>query len=516
MRCLFAIFIGFGLFSCGAETTSESSLKETHPYQAELICKRPPGSSLVGRMINVANGSSETLGDFVQGHVGSCEFAVRASRNGRVCLPKGGGYTAIQLATRAPIQSFRDLKSCTDFTKGWGDPKDREGFVEFIDDLELAKLLQHLPRVSDKKIDGVLHSPDTMWYDESSLVFSYQDSFGNPQGLRANRVGYDVGSNNSNADIKLLTKYFKHGKFRFPFSVAAGSDFDETIYVMNFWAPPKSQGKAIPVAWWKNQSHWNWVFPVGTTIGEVLFMKSPDDQWLVFEVRSRVRAIDQWQTNVFRPFASATDMATEIKKQRPNWSKTDLSKLVSHLLDQESLVAATLDTTPYDEIVLPIDGHFDSLPHTTDASLMKSFLTTRVFSSVMGKTWKKNGDKRTFAATTQSNFSIVPKNYIGGLLETSEKACANCHVQTGRPVGQLDGRIVLYGEIWGEDRVFTWHPFEVGSEAFGTFDESRRVNPRLQNAGLLVQKKPGAQDPLYRELPRPYNPDYTDNKSAGE
>jgi hypothetical protein len=126
----------------------------------------------------------------------------------------------------------------------------------------------------------------------------------------------------------------------------------------------------------------------------------------------------------------------------------------------------------------------------------------------MNVEWKRDGNKVSFAPGTLAEFHIVPKSYIAGLFRNDEASCSRCHDQTGRPLGQLDRRATLYGEIWGEDQIFTWHPFKAYDEIYTVSDGSRIPNPKLVAAGLLVQKKPSSDDPYYRELPRPFRADY--------
>ncbi len=502
--------------TCGrADDSPTSAFLETHPFQSNLVCKRAPGDFLKGLLFKL-NGSQETLiSTFNRGHVGSCEFARRASRNGIVCVESSGAYRAIRVDSQAAVQSFgADLNACLAFTRQWTELPVRDGYVQFIAESELSKMIRNLPHVTDPVIDAALHSTNTMWYDEESLVFNYQDSFGNPEGpegIRANRVGFDVGNNSNVPDIRKLTEYFEPMKFKFPFAIAAGGKDDSNVFVLNFWLPPRdASGKALPVNWWKNGSHWHWVFPVGTVIGEMLMMRDPADpqQWFTFEIRSRVRELNQWRTDVFRPFTNALDLAEAIKFARPEWQRSDLGALISHLENSQTLTAARLDSRPYEAAVPSIAGFYDYLPETTDHALIKEFLLARVFQSSMNQHWKADGDKRTYAAATKASFHIVPKGFIGGMLENSEASCKRCHDQTSRPLGQLDGKVILYGEIWGEDQTFTWHPFNINSDAFTVSDGSRAENPRMVQAGLIINRKPVAGDPTYAELARPYSAVY--------
>lgn len=493
---------------------------ETHPYQSRLICERKPGSILVGVMYDISSGAKVKVTEISSnGNVGACELAIRASRNRKVCVPGSGGWTVRDLNTNTSTGSYSKLSLCTAITRAVPRPLRTEpGYVDIISPAEIAPFRAALPTLSDPAVEAALKDARTIWYDEASLVFTYQDSFGSPKGLRANRVGFDVGNTASEPDIHALVEYFQPSKFKFPFAFSAGATFEDNVYVLNFWRPPPSTpaGPGVkPVKIWKNNSHWQWVFPVGTTIGEVLFIQAPDDKsWYALEVRSRVRAIDRWVTGVFRPYVHATDLANAIKDKRPAWdSSADLRSLVTAAESTETLTPSTLSAPSYQAIFPPMQGALDYLPATADTALIKELLTGRTFTNAMGERWKTNaaGTLKTYAASTKAPFHIVPREYKGGLLESTEAACRKCHEQTSRPLNNLDGRVVLYGEIWGEDEIFTWHPFAIDEDSFSVGDGTRFVNQRLVTAGLveMTTASSALSDPsTYKALPKPYVPQY--------
>ena len=485
---------------------------ETHPYQDHLVCERAPGSTLVGVMYDISSGTRVKVTEFSSyGNVGACELAIRASRNRHVCVPGSAGFTVRDLTTNTTQGSYSTLTACTTASRGAPVLRTEPGYVDFLSPAELAPFRAALPNVTDPAVDAALKSPRTIWYDESSLTFVYQDSFGDPRGLRANRVGYDVGSNASEPDIHALVEYFEPQKFKFPFSLAAGATFQENLYVLYFWQPPvDANGAAKPVRIWKNNSHWQWVFPVGTILGEAMFIQAPDDKhWFSFELRSRTRRIDGWTTNILRPYLNAADLSQVVKAKRPAWSTTpDVRALVDHLDSPASLTPHTLTAPSYAAIFPPMQGAMDYLPETTDVGLVKELLTGRTFDSAMGSSWKAAGTLTSYAASTHARFHIVPAEYPGGMLATSEAGCRSCHEQTSRPLNNLDPRVVLYGEVWGEDEVFTWHPFAIDTDTFSVADGNRNVNARLVTSGLVQMATP-ASDPLtYRALPKPYVTQY--------
>ena len=68
----------------------------------------------------------------------------------------------------------------------------RPGYIEWIDKARLTPLKSALPEVDDTEVSDILKSQDTMWYDEASMIFLYQDSVESVVGGRANCVGPSV------------------------------------------------------------------------------------------------------------------------------------------------------------------------------------------------------------------------------------------------------------------------------------------------------------------------------------
>lgn len=387
----------------------------------------------------------------------------------------------------------------------------RDGYRDFIDPAKLAPFKAQLPQIDDVNINVAMRDPDTMWYDDESMIFLYQDSVESVVGGRANCVGRKVGEENaSNPGIAKLKNYFGTDyKFLFPFRTVAGTDQVTNVRTLNFWAPPKRNGQVMPVKWWKASSRgrWHWVFPVGTIFGEVLFEKDPGQVWRPFEIRIRRRYIDGWGIDLFRPFIHAQDLAAAIKVLRPNWASSNLAAVVGHLENPATLKAHRLESKAYGKVFPPIDGSLDVVPPIPDTALVTELLTQYIFRSAKGEVWKENGPLETYAPASAGDYSIVPKGYELGMIEVNEISCGRCHIETGRPLLHFEFDIQLYGEVWGEDRIFTWHLFEPHRYIYNTFDDadgSRKLNALLMQAKLLKNEKPSASDPDYRALPTPF------------
>jgi hypothetical protein len=386
----------------------------------------------------------------------------------------------------------------------------RAGYVEFMPAPQLAPFLAALPRIDDPAVDALLRSPDTMWYDDKSMVFSYQDSEEFVVGLRANCVGRVIAemSRDQPQVGKLLQLFGPDYRFDYPFRTAAGTDGGPNVRALNFWVPPRGvDGKALPVRWWKTSARgrWRWLFPKGTVLGEVLFEVGPDGRLYPFEVRTRQRYLDGWSVAAYRPFLTAASLSAAVKNARPNWPQNAaLSDLIAHLDDPNTLVETRLTAPVFAAVFPPMTGALDKLPPFGDDALVEELLQGQTFQSAEGAIWKENGTLETYAASSSAAFSIVPKDYTIGVVPVNEDGCNRCHTATGAHLGTFISDVSAYGEVWGEDRIFTWHLFEPREQIYGPWDDnqgSRALNPRLVSAGLVQSGKPGAQDPVYRELP---------------
>jgi hypothetical protein len=347
------------------------------------------------------------------------------------------------------------------------------------------------------------------------MVFLYQDSVESVVGGRANCVGRKVGERNrSHPQIGKLLNYFGPDyRFKFPFRTAAGTDDASNVRVINFWAPPRANGQVLPVRWWKASARgrWHWVFPVGTVFGEVQYQQAPDQRWVVYEIRTRTRYLDGWIPNVFRPFARAEELAQAITAREPNWqSQPGVAAYVEHLRNANNLTPAQMVSEAFASVFPTIDGALDVLPALNQPELIYSLLRETPFQSVVGTIWKEGSGLETYAPGGAETFGIVPGRYKGGLLAVNEVSCNRCHNETGHWLADFEDDIVLYGEVWGEDRIFTWHLFKPHRFIFDTFDDSdsnsRMINDRMVRAGLLQEGRPQPSDMIYRQLPVPFGP----------
>lgn len=362
----------------------------------------------------------------------------------------------------------------------------------------LNRFLAALPDVAWARLQDILQSPLTLWYDKEAMIPSYQDSVGDgsytPIGARANNAGRPIIVQQGR---RLFTADGEH--WSFPFSVTAGTDDVPNRVVINFLSLPEDAGELLPVVYRTIDDNsalgglglhkWTWMFPKGTVVGEIMFIEDGASDIYPVEIRTRTRYLSGWATNAFRPFPTAQNLADAIKAKRPSWqSQSTLQTVVSHLEDSSTLQPRTLRSPAFNDIVT-LEGHEDVIPNIGDDALVRELLTTTPFRAAYGLTWKNNGRQSTFAGTTLERFSVVPSNSTVGLLEVRESFCVTCHQDAGRSINDFEPAAILYGDIWGEDRIFSFHPWD--QDRYRIFNnENRQVRPEFASDGLVVRYNP--------------------------
>ena len=370
----------------------------------------------------------------------------------------------------------------------------------------LAQIKAALPRVASPSLQAILQDQNTFWYDHDSMTPSYQETgYGFPENGPAGDGGGGANANVKWGDQVVPTLDGRTEIFdldahhwRFPFAGTMGIDDSTNAQTADFLSLPRDQSgniQAIPVkielqgtdGTTGGHKSWQWIYPNGTIVGEVIFIKDASGNLFPTEVRTRQRFAAGWATNAFRPFPQAADLSAAIKARRPQWqSNAALSTLVAQLdgggqLTAKSLHAEGLKGT-FDQ-----DGSLDILPDFGDPQLVRDLLTTTVFASAYGKIWRQAGGSTTYAASTSSTFSIVPQNYTAGLVQVNETSCMRCHKETAKLVDAWYPDLYLYGEIWGKDNIFTFHPFDESYYSQLDLDntDNRHMNQNLQSQGLI-------------------------------
>lgn len=386
--------------------------------------------------------------------------------------------------------------------------------VDLLPTPELEAIAERMPCIADPALVALLESPDTVFYDHASIIPGYQDSYGNgidfPVGMRPNTI--NPGLINLAVPGGHGQLFEEIGLFHFPFGNPIQVDPGDTV-VIDFWHVPRSEGgDLLPVVWWWYEpSGWThrikWSFPAGTVFGELMFIANAQGELFPFEIRTRTRQIDRWVSNAHRPFPSASSFAAALAAS----DAAGADALIAHLLDDTTLEPASLGASHYGDAFPTISGAIDPLPALADDTVIETLLLEHGFVSAKDQIWKQSGDLHSYAPTTDADFSIVPRNYNAGLIAVSDESCSRCHQDAGRPFKDYYFNVLAYGELWGEDEAFTWHPFETSEFVNGSGDvvsfndDNRQMRSDFVSAGVLEPYDP-AKHPasIYDEIDRPW------------
>jgi hypothetical protein len=226
-------------------------------------------------------------------------------------------------------------------------------------------------------------------------------------------------------------------------------------------------------------------------LGELIFVTTASGELLPSEIRTLTRYADGWAVNTFRPFPTAKSLSDAIQQLRPNWASIPALKALVDHLSTDRMTAVSLKA-PQLPGVFDQEGAMDVLPDFGDEALVRELLTKTTFVSSYNVPWKAGASGVAFAPSTESRLSIVPTHYEAGLIEVNEKSCLRCHKETGRHLTSFKPEyrnIVLYGELWGRDGIFSFHPFD--ESRYGQFwnvntPYNRRLNPALSRQGVIT------------------------------
>ena len=101
-----------------------------------------------------------------------------------------------------------------------------------------------------------------------------------------------------------------------------------------------------------------------------------------------------------------------------------------------------------------------------------------------------------WAASAAGTGSIVPQGFNAAAIEVKEDSCDTCHRDAGRPFKTWYDNILAYGELWGNDEIFTWHPFTLANfvdaqgEVVNFNNDNRILRPDFKAAGLIAPYVP--------------------------
>jgi hypothetical protein len=346
--------------------------------------------------------------------------------------------------------------------------------IQLVSDEDHARYLKYLPRSDDLWLK-TLKQEDLIFYTEKEVPRAFQ--------LHGN-----VHSSYYNISAAKPNEPFGNATLEFPWGSPAGTHRSDNSASVKFVVFPESHE---PIRWWQERSPYDggdpvtrWVYPVGTIFGEILLVYGPDGYGRTFELRVRVREEKGWRPKVFRPFRNAAELDQKVRELRPNWREN--AELRSFLARSErplNRIHNDHPTTIFDRSAVQ-----DTLP-PLPADLVDQLLN-EPFHDVSGETWIQTADGKGFAPTTDSAFSIVPRNYAGSHLPMTAKACMQCHETSGMHTNQIGpinrdwyGFAAGGGPNGGE--ILSFHIFDPACISHNGIGQGVRFRSDLLQAGLL-------------------------------
>lgn len=346
-----------------------------------------------------------------------------------------------------------------------------------------------LPKVANKHIQKILDDPNTIYYTDTEIPKAHQDWEGALQGIHS--PFYNISA--------VPTEPFGNTNREFPWGAPFGTHQSPSSKSFRFLhLPTQENGKRWPVTWWymkplrdprvatQSNYSYSWIFPKGTTIGEVLYLNDSEGYSYVYELRVRKRGLKKWTVNVFRPFPTAKDLSAAIKGFWPQYANDKgLAKLVAHLEAPLAKDVHTLRSKHPDKLSFKQYRKIDTLPPITEEQVTK-LLGETTFTSALGVDWKP-GKYAPHAPTTNAKFHVVPKGYTGGFVAINSKSCMQCHETCNHHARDFDFNRDWYGRVRGSDGIFSFHPFSKSSISHSGTPRQVAISPVMVRKGIVAR-----------------------------
>lgn len=331
--------------------------------------------------------------------------------------------------------------------------------------------------------------------------------------------------------------YHSDGSREFPWNKPAGTDASgDSISSEKFFIPANNRQLASVVNRTRanspsyfgrsenvNGPNLGWNFEKGATFGEVLKVTdSETGEKIPFEIRLRRKNNEGvWQMDVLRPFESPSDLLSGLKKlciesKNPpagcaslNWASLEkpvIRNFESREFVNKQNLGTKLDPLKLSSTAATALAEKASLQVLPDMppDVVRALLKTTPFKSVFGKPWTEgqNGASEGWAPTSNSSFSIVPKNYFGGFIAMNQVSCMKCHESAGRHVDNFDPKLdraagivsdpedaprsrTWYNFIPGNDGILSFHPYDAKKVAQGAAASTQSFAECLKRSGLV-------------------------------
>jgi len=353
-----------------------------------------------------------------------------------------------------------------------------------------------LPPVADAVMKTVLDSKRTIFYKLPRVYQQYNPpSQVEHRHAETGRITYTTNPGNWGIYYSSFLPDF-NGNHAFPWEGTFGlnhavkeNQLEKRYGSINMLSlPTNDQGAITPIVI-LNERPIKWIFPVGTVLGEILWVRDEQGKKWIYEIRCRRKQPGAlaWDPIILRPVKNRAELLDYLNYPA-NWHppKTYLF----------------LRNTHEDEVAM-FQGLVERLPKLTPDQVRH--LLSSPFVDVTYEAWSKE----TTAPTSEQDFSLVPKDYSLGLISADEVSCAQCHRQTQTSLWNLIPREPLIydnpekvANIRGSDGIFSWHPFSEESVSDGTRTGQKVFLRDHDRNGGIVKIISNNSDPVDLELYR--------------
>ena len=345
------------------------------------------------------------------------------------------------------------------------------------------------PRIeNDEEVQNAIKSDSVLFYTDAEMPRAYQ---------------FKGFVHDPEYNVAAVRQYDKNGKRlpgngnkEFPWDKPGGTDFVNNLSTLRFIYLPKAVNDVKwPIVYWDSSVAGDpiteWIFPVGTIVGEFLAFYPPEGYYsYIFEIRVRKREIDKWEMDVFKPFQTYKELAVKLKELGRN-------DLAEQILNKPILQNYKLAENQVQQVVFRVEMPLDYLPEFGDKELVHKLLTESPFYSSAGIPWRweeTSGKTISNAPFTKEDFSIVPKDYLGGMVALTNESCTRCHKTALHHVNEFTlnngNSREWYGRERGSDGIFSFHPFSHNSINHSGGNINKSINQKLYNTGFIAPYDP--------------------------
>lgn len=398
-----------------------------------------------------------------------------------------------------------------------------------------------LPKIADREFDGYLRDDRVLWYTNAEIPAAYQHAIGNGYVQTTLHSPFynisgdpsDRGYGSSRA-ADLGRRGGGNGNIEFPWNIAPGGAANARTVnsFKGLWLPRDDAGRLMPVVWFRQDLPgrgsgerivrgggglaegpvrrlrdgrslnygYGWTFPVGAVLIEALTMKSPDDSEVVFEMRFRIREDDAWGVEIFRPYATAKQLADAIGELPSSPMRT---AAIARLMSDEpirQLQLKSFTTRNTRRVAFDVTSGAWQMPTLSTPDVLR--LLNRPFVSTLGESFKTGTNKveAIFPINETNQFSLVPPNFHGAFAGNDRESCMKCHDATNRHVTEFEQPRGWYGRIRGSDGIFSFHPFDPRSISASGGALPVRINQRLVDSGIVAAYSPTVHASGYHRI----------------